>query len=82
MVEAQESRKRQLQYNYYMLNVEPSSTPEGNAPTVTPSSTPAGVNDHGSGGESLQAVYVKAGHMMQLDTFACTHGPSARIHGE
>ena len=92
VVECQESRRRQITYNYYLLEATVCKNPDTNtgsnntgsstAPNATPShdsgSTSSG-QETGLSGEELSNVYLRATHMVQLDTYACTHSQQSRI---
>ena len=63
---------RAIFYNHYLLQVRPTSYDSG---AVAAAMATDGV-------EETPQVYLDPGHMVQLDTYTCTHGPGARLHGE
>ena len=58
VVEATETYKRCLDYKFYMLEVQPSCYDEASNEDA----------------ETVPKMYVKAGHLVELEKFACTHG--------
>ena len=57
-MEATETYKRCVAYKYYLLQVQASSYED-----ATPEEQ-----------ESLPKLYLKPGHLVELDEFSCTHG--------
>ena len=54
-------------FNYYLLHVSATGF-EGGA-------------SEGEGTEESTGVYMKAGHLIQLDSYLCTHGPCSQLQG-
>lgn len=71
---------RNVVFNHYLLQVKPAMYDGTSLPAPSPS-TSANVTSSGEALEDTPQVYMEAGHLMQLDTYACTHGPSAKLHG-
>lgn len=70
---------RNVVFNHYLLQVKPAMYDGTSLPAPSPS-TSANVTSSGEALEDTPQVYMEAGHLMQLDTYACTHGPSAKLH--
>ena len=68
VVEAYESDWMSVGFNHYLMHVQ-SAGFEG------------GVLE-GEATEDSPSVYLNAGHLMQLDTCLCTHGPCSQLQGQ
>ena len=67
VVSVHQTSLRKVGYRYHMLQVSPA------------------VFEAAGGGENMEDLptfFLTAGHMVELDTYAITHGPTTKIHGK